>query len=1143
MHAARILLLGQPRVFSADGTKEFHLPRKTLNVLAYAILHRKRPPSRDALAFALFPDDDEEAARASLRRNLSYLLSSLPPAPRDAPFLRVDADRIAWNPEAQAHVDVIEFERAIEEERDDDAIAEYGGQLLPTLYDEWTTAERERLCDVFHSALIRTIARDRSRRHFDTATASAHRLLDDDPWREDIVRQLMAIRYESGDRAGALAAFERFALRLRDEMHAGPMPETVAVRDAILRSARLTTSEPPRAGRLVDTTRFGLPFVGRDAAMEAAIARWHAAADGRAGVLLVAGEAGIGKSRFATELARTIDREGGLVIRGETAAGSEHRPYEAFVDALKSASMLRVRDADVWRGVLDELLDEHAHARLTDDRSARVRIFDSVRRGITDLARSRPVCVILEDLHWAGPATVDLLEFVALRLSNAPVLIVATFRSDELSHSHPLRALSRQLEGRGNAQILTLQRLGAEEAMRAVRSAAPSSIGEDALLRTVAWAEGVPLLLAEALRDLSAGRAPAMGDIASLVGERLVRLSEKAETALVYGAVLGARFELATLAATTGWNDGELVDALGESIDLGLIRAATRSPGLAFAFVHHLVRTAAIERVSQDDLVRAHALTARALASLPGSGGARAAEIARQLEAASDRRGAAEQLLRAASYALDVFANEEARDAVTSALVLLDATDSDRDFRYDLIATRERALTRIGATAERRADAYLLVELADDDVERGCDAWERVFYAHRGDAGVRDEALSNLRRLSGESERAAAIFERTAAALALLETDFPRARDAAARSAEYFERAGDSRAAMTAQLQYIAALGRLAEFVEAQSALARLRPLVEAEGDLALLAEFHRVASSVADEEHRDLALESAKTSVELAMRIGDRFAEARARQNVAVQLGRMRDIEGALREHERALEAYTDVGDAGGVADSTLNLASVRGFCGDHAGAQRLLAQIDPAALRQPWLELRVAINGGALALSARLFDEAERQLTIASELAATLRVELYAARVRVHLGELSARTGKSDDARRHLDEGAAGLAALGHPALQAEALALSSRLYAGQGEAAAARADAAAARELAQHFVVQHFGETAWHLAAAYALIGDTDDTVHFAEAAARAFADGALRMPADLVDGYARLPWHRHAFAYLAGRQVPLRLDEAE
>ena len=87
MGLLRIMMFGQPRVVADDGSRDYPLPRKTLNVLGYLILKSKRPPTRDAVAFALFPDEDEEKARSSLRRNLSYLLSALPPHDPGEPFV------------------------------------------------------------------------------------------------------------------------------------------------------------------------------------------------------------------------------------------------------------------------------------------------------------------------------------------------------------------------------------------------------------------------------------------------------------------------------------------------------------------------------------------------------------------------------------------------------------------------------------------------------------------------------------------------------------------------------------------------------------------------------------------------------------------------------------------------------------------------------------------------------------------------------------------------------------------------------------------------------------------------------------------------------------------------------------------------
>jgi DNA-binding SARP family transcriptional activator len=627
----RVSLLGPPRVCSEDGDTDFPLPRKTLNVLAYLILHARRPVNRDSVAFALFPDDDEDGARANLRRNLSYLISSLPPAEPGVPFVIANFEQLAWNARARVEIDVRAFERALAEGRDDDAIALYAGELLPTLYDDWTVAERVRLANLFHALLTRTISRERSLRHYERAAALARRLLEDDPWREDIIRQLMAIRYESGDRAGALAVYERFCATLRAEMNAEPMPETEALRLTVLRGTRLASSPSPHR---CEQHPGGptLPFVGRTDAMATALERWHLAADGHPSVLFLSGRAGIGKSRLVCEISRAIEREGGIVVRGETTAGGEHRPYESFLEALKNATPLRLRlrtahERDVWRNVLDELLEEEAGPAPVDDRAARVRLFEAVRRGFAALATARPVAVVLEDLHWAaGTGTIDLLDYVATRLEQHPLLLIATFRCEELPAAHPLRALHRHLRGRGIASAIALDPLSKEDALAALYGGSPSTLEPTAAVRAIERSEGIPLLLSESLRDILAGReAPREAGIEELFGSRLARLSPSAASALIYAAVIGARFDLATLGTAMGWNDAELVDALGESIDLGLIRASTGVPGIAFSFTHHLAHETALARLPARERELARALVARALAAYQGNGKSEAA--------------------------------------------------------------------------------------------------------------------------------------------------------------------------------------------------------------------------------------------------------------------------------------------------------------------------------------------------------------------------------------------------------------------------------------------------------------------------------------------------------------------------------------
>jgi DNA-binding SARP family transcriptional activator len=1120
----RIALLGTPLVTSADAAVVYPLPRKTLDVLAYLLLNRGRTMPRASVAFALFPDDEEELARGSLRRNLSYLLSALPEAPAKTPFVMTEGKTIAWGAKAPAVLDIDEFELAISEHREDDAVALYAGELLPTLYADWTTADRERLRGEFHDVLQRKTEAERSRRRFDDATALARTLLHEDPWREDIVRLLIAIRHEAGDRSGALAEYERFASRLQAELHTEPMPETVAVRDAVMRGALLATSERSAAPRSppAATPQPGLPFVGRDQPMETALERWHIAAEGCGGLLFVGGEVGIGKSRFVTELARVIEREGGSVLRGQTSVVAERVPYEAFLDALQP---------NASPAAVEELLGEHASASLTDDRSARARFFEAIRCKMADLANRRPLAVILEDLHWAGPDTIALLDFVALRLNAIPLFIVVTMRTDELQRGHRLRILSHQLEGNDIAQIITLRRLNEAEARSAMEASLSRQEASSEISRAVTWADGVPLLITEALRDIVAGRPAAHADIGALLGDRFDRLTPAAATALVFAATIGVTFELGILAAALGWNNAAVIDALANAVELGLVRVAASRSGIAFAFTHHVLHAASYERIESNDRARAHAMIGRTLAALPASEGSRAGEIARHFQSAGEADRAAGYWLSAARYALSLFANHDAHSAASAGLAL---AGENASLRYDLLRIREDATRRIGDLSERRADSLALLECAGDDTERRCEALERVFESHRDEPGTRRDAREQLARLAGTCDPCAAAYERVACTDAYLRTDYAQARDIALGASQRLERLGDARAALVARLRHIAMLGMLNDFFATEAAVAKVRGFFEQTDDLPLAAEFYRVASSALGDERLEDALADARRSLELALRVGDRYAEARARQNIESVLGRLGRFAEASGHMTATIEAYRDVGDTEGLCASVLNLSACQTLYGDFEGALRTLQTLGSGDLAA--IHVIPALVRGYIEMRRGHLEKAVAELSSARQKASVLNMPLRVAQADASLAETLWLAGNAVESRRVLDAVLLQFAALEQPGASAELRALSARLHAEQGDLDASLADARASRTLMERYPIQDRSQAVWHLAVAYAYAGDDEAASRFAAESARAFVEDALQLSADAAEFYSALPWHQEVIAFLSGRGFP-------
>jgi len=460
----QLRLLGGFQVLSEGSDCKFNAPSKAVALLAYLLLHRSQNVRRDAVAFALWPDDNELRARANLRRHIALLRQALPKS--DEPVLIADQHHIRWNRLYDESVDVCRFERysAARDEGTAQAVNLYRGDLLPGLYEEWLLPHRERLRDLQGKNLEHSSRRARQAGDYPGAIATAKRLLEHDPWREDTVRYLMSLRYDSGDRAGALQEYERLAARLRAEMQVLPMPETRARNDAIVRNeAAGTPSEAPDPAAAPSA----MPFVGRSAEIERLSECWSRAMRGYGRIAFLTGEAGIGKTRLASEFAHVVESQGGRVAFGSTAF-AEAVPYQAIVEALRFALPmlaslhLKPVHAAAASSVLPELLQTYKNLpQLSplEPQREQARLFEAMWVCLEGIARIRPLLVVLEDLHWAGHATTAFLNYIGSRVSSIPMIVLVTHRESDLDVSHPLRAFRRSMQSENRALCVPLAEL------------------------------------------------------------------------------------------------------------------------------------------------------------------------------------------------------------------------------------------------------------------------------------------------------------------------------------------------------------------------------------------------------------------------------------------------------------------------------------------------------------------------------------------------------------------------------------------------------------------------------------------------------------------------------------------------------------
>ncbi|MBN1991823.1 MAG: AAA family ATPase [Anaerolineae bacterium] len=432
-----IHLLGQLRVFFNNHPLDVAARPKVESLLAYLLLQRNQTLSRDTAAFALWPDVSETDARANLRRHLHALNRALPlPNPPAETWILRDHQTIQWNPQADYWLDVAEFEQQSRTEATLAAAVQlYTGDLLENLYEDWLFYERERLRDLYFALLTRLTAGYRAQRNFAQALHYGQEILRRDPLREDAARQLMIIYQESGNRAGALTTYERFARHLAEELAVEPMPETVDLYQRIKRN--LPVTEPQQAPLVIAAStgpkpRELLPFVGHQTELEQLHTAWGRTAQGRGSLVLVGGEAGIGKTRLLNELTKMIDPEEGRVLLGATTF-TEPMPYQAIVQALQSALPLvaALDISELWLAALQPILPglqarrPHLfHAPPLEIDQERDRLFEAMAHCLIGLAQPRPVLLVLEDFHWASASSVLLLEFLARRLAEHPVLLV-----------------------------------------------------------------------------------------------------------------------------------------------------------------------------------------------------------------------------------------------------------------------------------------------------------------------------------------------------------------------------------------------------------------------------------------------------------------------------------------------------------------------------------------------------------------------------------------------------------------------------------------------------------------------------------------------------------------------------------------------
>ncbi|MFD5635312.1 ATP-binding protein [Streptomyces sp. NPDC127077] len=669
-----------------------------------------------------WPDADPQAAAGSLRVALHAARHALEPelAHRaSSSYLISDGTLLRLDP-ARVWIDADDAETAARTALADggmaeltDALGRFTGEILPEdRYASWAEERRGQLALLREQLLLRIAEEHLARGAAAEAAAVAEQVLALSPAEELAHRVLIDALLRQGLRRQAVRQYHVCHEVLSAELGVRPGPETERLHRAALAAAPAPALTAPPLPAPLRATRGAPPLRGRDTVLERLLAAVGPP------VTLLSGEAGIGKTRLVSEVARRAAADGTAVLWGGGQDAEGHTPYGVFAEALEGwlaehSAAERARVGSEYPE-LASFLPSLGQVGTSGERSPeeeRDRLFRGITALLGDLAAARPVLVVLDDLHAADTGSYRLLGHLARRAAERDTALrfLATYREEELPDGDARRSAVASLLRRRHGVREELSRLDKEACLAVVRDAAADLSREDRVHRVWELSLGNPLFALELAHGLAGGNDGGLAPegVRGLVADRLVRLDADARRVVEALAVAGGDTALSELldVAEHGLHPpvagAAAADALEQAIAASLVEerpvvvAGRSEEGVAFR--HPLVRLTCYEQLAGVRRRQLHAAFAQAVRRRrPDAVDTLASHFAR----ADDPR-AAEYLRRAAERAAALYANDTA-----------DRYYRDLVARLDVDAARARlahahVLRRMGQF-EQAADALRL---------------------------------------------------------------------------------------------------------------------------------------------------------------------------------------------------------------------------------------------------------------------------------------------------------------------------------------------------------------------------------------------------------------------------------------------------
>jgi class 3 adenylate cyclase/tetratricopeptide (TPR) repeat protein len=520
---------------------------------------------------------------------------------------------------------------------------------------------------------------------------------------------------------------DREAFRPVGELELKGIPEPVQAYEIAWEPVDAWVSKIPLPAPLRVVPR--IAYVGRVSERQLLASAWTEVQQGARRMVLISGEAGIGKTRLASHAAVTVHGEGATVLWG---AASENlgAPYAPWIEAL---------DRYV-KGAPEEVLARHVAthggeiARLarslpqrvsgvrepqeSDSETERYLLFGAVAGLLEAAAENGPIAVVLDDFQWADKDSLTLLGHITKLIGRAPLLLLVTYRESDLDRDHPMTDILADLRRVEGVQRIALDGLGPDEVAEVLTAAAGHDIGHVGMELAAEIAQetdGNPFFVGEILQHLTESGALGVDEdgrwrlhktiselglpqsVRDVVGRRIERLGEELRHILMIAAVIGRTFDLELLTRLLDQDEDEILDALDTALEASVVTESPERVG-RFSFSHALINNTLYEQLSATRRARMHKRIAEALEELYGANpNDHLPELANHFSravVAADHTKALDYARRAGDRALEQLAPDQALRWFNQALELLgqDAREGDRCELLIGIGTAQRDL-------------------------------------------------------------------------------------------------------------------------------------------------------------------------------------------------------------------------------------------------------------------------------------------------------------------------------------------------------------------------------------------------------------------------------------------------------------------